>query len=92
MTPGLRKFVLAVHLTVSVGWIGAVVAYLAVGVSAVTSDHALWGSDSRECGSCQKESPWKRSMRGTFQDGERRCDSSEAHHYLLGVMDVLFRS
>ncbi|HZA91652.1 MAG TPA: hypothetical protein VE420_03410 [Gemmatimonadales bacterium] len=37
MTPGLRKFVLTVHLTVSVGWIGAVVAYLALGVSAVTS-------------------------------------------------------
>jgi hypothetical protein len=37
MTPGLRKFVLTVHLTVSVGWIGAVIAYLALGVSAVTS-------------------------------------------------------
>jgi hypothetical protein len=37
MTPSLRKFVLTVHLTVSVGWIGAVVAYLALGVSAVTS-------------------------------------------------------
>jgi hypothetical protein len=37
MSPGLRKFVLTVHLTVSVGWIGAVVAYLALGVSAVTS-------------------------------------------------------
>ena len=37
MTPGLRKFALTVHLTFSVGWIGAVVAYLALGVSAVTS-------------------------------------------------------
>jgi hypothetical protein len=37
MTPSLRKFALAVHLTLSVGWIGAVVAYLALGVSAVTS-------------------------------------------------------
>ena len=37
MTPSLRKFVLTVHLTVSVGWVGAVVAYLALGVSAVTS-------------------------------------------------------
>jgi len=37
MAPSLRKFVLTVHLTVSVGWIGAVVAYLALGVSAVTS-------------------------------------------------------
>jgi hypothetical protein len=40
MAPGLRKFVLAVHLTASVGWIGAVVAYLALGVSAVTSQDA----------------------------------------------------
>jgi hypothetical protein len=40
MIPGLRKFVLAVHLTFSVGWIGAVVGYLAFGVSAVTSQDA----------------------------------------------------
>ncbi|GIW07540.1 MAG: hypothetical protein KatS3mg060_2345 [Dehalococcoidia bacterium] len=40
MTPGPRKFVLTVHLTSSVGWIGAVVAYLALGVSAVTSRDA----------------------------------------------------
>src|SRR5438093_6130739 len=39
MPPGLRKFVLAAHLTVSVGWIGAVVAYLALAVSAVTSQN-----------------------------------------------------
>ena len=37
MTPGVRKFALTVHLTCSVGWIGAVVAYLALGVAAVTS-------------------------------------------------------
>jgi hypothetical protein len=37
MAPGLRKFALIVHLTVSVGWIGTVVAYLALGVSARTS-------------------------------------------------------
>lgn len=37
MTPGLRKFALAVHLTFSVGWIGAVVAYLALVVAAMTS-------------------------------------------------------
>jgi hypothetical protein len=40
MPPGLRKLVLTVHLTVSVGWIGAAVAYLALGVSAVTSPDA----------------------------------------------------
>lgn len=37
LTPGVRKFALTVHLTCSVGWIGAVVAYLALGVAAVTS-------------------------------------------------------
>jgi hypothetical protein len=37
MTPALRKFVLIVHLTSSLGWIGAVIAYLALGVSAVSS-------------------------------------------------------
>src|SRR5262249_33786482 len=40
LTPGLRKFALAVHLTASLGWIGAVVAYLALGVSAVISQDA----------------------------------------------------
>jgi hypothetical protein len=40
MTPGLRRFVLIVHLVSSVGWIGAAVAYLALGVSAVTSQDA----------------------------------------------------
>jgi len=40
MTPGLRKFVLTVHLTSSVGWIGTVLAYLALGVAAVTSQDA----------------------------------------------------
>ena len=37
VTPGLRKFALTAHLSVSVGWIGAVVAYLVLGVSAVSS-------------------------------------------------------
>ena len=34
MKPGLRKLVLSVHLTFSVGWIGTVVAYLALGITA----------------------------------------------------------
>lgn len=34
MSPWLRKLALAVHLTVSVGWIGAVIAYLALGMKA----------------------------------------------------------
>lgn len=38
MSPRLRKLTLAVHLTFSVGWIGAVIAYLALGVAAVTTD------------------------------------------------------
>ena len=37
MPPRLRKFALAAHLTFSVGWIGTVFAYLALGVAAVTS-------------------------------------------------------
>ena len=41
MTPGLRKFVLTVHLTFSMGWIGAVLAYLALGVSAVNAGDTL---------------------------------------------------
>ena len=40
MPPGLRTFMLTVHLTSSVGWLGAVVAYLALGVAAVTSQDA----------------------------------------------------
>src|SRR5260370_6017617 len=37
MTPGMRKLALTIHLTCSVGWIGAVVAYLALGIAAVPS-------------------------------------------------------
>jgi uncharacterized membrane protein len=37
MSPGLRKFALAAHLTLSVGWIGAVAAYLALDVNVATS-------------------------------------------------------
>ena len=33
MPPALRKFALAIHLTTSVGWIGAVVGYLALDVT-----------------------------------------------------------
>jgi hypothetical protein len=40
MAPGLRKLVLTVHLSFSVGWIGAVIAYLVLGVSAATSKDA----------------------------------------------------
>lgn len=37
MSPGLRKLMLAVHLTASVGWIGGVLAYLALGVMAINA-------------------------------------------------------
>jgi hypothetical protein len=37
LSPLLRKLALTVHLTSSVGWIGAVIAYLALGIAAVTS-------------------------------------------------------
>jgi hypothetical protein len=37
MTPRVRRLALAVHLTVSVGWLGAAVAYLALGVAATTT-------------------------------------------------------
>src|ERR687893_1345362 len=37
MTPRLRRFALAAHLTASVGWIGAVAGYIALDVAAATS-------------------------------------------------------
>lgn len=37
MPPRLRKAVLTVHVATSVGWLGAVVAYIALDVAAVTS-------------------------------------------------------
>lgn len=40
MSPRLRKLALAVHLTVSVGWIGTVAAYLALGAAAATHENA----------------------------------------------------
>jgi hypothetical protein len=40
MAPGLRKFALSAHLTFSIGWVGAVVAYLALGIAAVTNKEA----------------------------------------------------
>jgi uncharacterized membrane protein len=40
MSTGLRKLALAVHLTLSVGWIGAVAAYIALDVAAATSQDA----------------------------------------------------
>jgi hypothetical protein len=37
MSPGVRKLALTIHLTSSLGWVGAVIAYLALGLSAVNS-------------------------------------------------------
>jgi len=40
MTPRLRKFALAAHITLAVGWIGAVAAYIALDVTVATSQDA----------------------------------------------------
>src|SRR5918992_4583173 len=40
MTPRLRTLALAVHITLSVGWIGAVAGYIALDVAAATSRNA----------------------------------------------------
>jgi len=40
MSPGLRKFALTVHVMFSVGWIGAVAAYVALDVTAATGQGA----------------------------------------------------
>ncbi|MBA3574534.1 MAG: DUF2269 domain-containing protein [Pseudonocardiales bacterium] len=40
MTPRLRKFALTAHVTCSVGWIGAVVVFLALAVVGLTSQDA----------------------------------------------------
>ena len=37
MTPRVRKFALTAHVTASVGWLGAVVAFLALAVIGHTS-------------------------------------------------------
>lgn len=36
-TPGQRKLLLTVHVTMSVGWVGAIIAYLAINIVALTS-------------------------------------------------------
>lgn len=38
MSPGIRKLMLTVHVTASVGWIGAIVAYIALNVPTYVSD------------------------------------------------------
>ena len=40
MKPSLRKFALTAHITLSVGWLGTVVAYLAVAIIGLTSHDA----------------------------------------------------
>jgi len=37
MTPGLRKFALTAHVTTSVGWLGAVAAFLVLAIAGLTS-------------------------------------------------------
>jgi len=38
MSPPVRRFALSVHLTCSIGWVGAVIAYIGLGTAAVLSD------------------------------------------------------
>jgi hypothetical protein len=40
MTPGVRKFALVAHVTSSVGWLGAVAAFLVLSVAGLTSERA----------------------------------------------------
>src|SRR5438067_2015588 len=40
MTPGLRKFALTAHVTSSIGWFGAVAAFLALAIAGLTSRDA----------------------------------------------------
>jgi hypothetical protein len=40
MPPGIRKFALAAHVTSSVGWLGAVVVFLALAILGLTSQDA----------------------------------------------------
>jgi len=40
MNPGLRKFALTAHITSSVGWLGAAVAFLAHAIAGLTSQDA----------------------------------------------------
>jgi hypothetical protein len=40
MTPGLRRFALTAHVTFSVGWLGAVIAYLALAIAGLNSRDA----------------------------------------------------
>src|SRR5713226_9577902 len=40
MTPGLRKFALASHVTSSVGWLGAVAGFLALAVAGLSNQNA----------------------------------------------------
>src|SRR5262245_36188975 len=40
MSPGLRKFALTLHIVAAVGWLGAVVAYLAVAIAGLASRDA----------------------------------------------------
>lgn len=41
MSPGLRKFALTTHVTFSVGWLGAVAAFLPLSIAGLTSQDAL---------------------------------------------------
>jgi hypothetical protein len=49
MSPRLRKLALTAHVTVSVGWLGAAVAYLALAITGLTSENALLARGAYLC-------------------------------------------
>jgi hypothetical protein len=46
MTPRLRKFALTAHVTSSVGWLGAVAAFLALAVAGLTGQNSSRGASN----------------------------------------------
>ncbi len=59
MTPRLSKFMLTSHITFSVGWLGAVVVFLALAITGLTSQNlqnspCIVNCDGAECmaGNC----------------------------------------
>ncbi|MBW3663925.1 MAG: DUF2269 domain-containing protein [Actinobacteria bacterium] len=40
LSPGVRKTLLAVHLTASIGWIGGIIAYIVLGTTAINATDA----------------------------------------------------
>ena len=50
MTPGLRRFTFTTHITSSVGWVGAALAFLALAVIRFTGQRVQWTLAARRLG------------------------------------------